>query len=716
MDSDAMSFTEDNYIVTDDSSIMSGSTNEKINDMSPRDIKGPMLKLLLTNARSLAPKYKSFLTNVEEREIDIAVVTESWLMDGAGLDEDVRDLELGSGIALVYKNRRAKQGQRRRTACGGVVIAYPTKKCKLKERKVGGNVFELVAAEGTVEGVPRKVVIYGIYVPPQTRKETISRLCSVISEDISKVKTKNKDPAIFLMGDFNRKDMRDAYSVHAGFWEVESANTRGNEKLDVVVTNVDSRWVQASVHPPLETDLGTKSDHGVVVVGAEIKSKKNFEWVKVRARKRTKKSTEAYVEELNGIDWTCLAGSTEEMVATFHGILDGLTNMHFPVQTFKRRSNSDPWMTNGIRRRLKKERRIFRIQGKTTSWKAHKKETLRRIAEKKHEFVESASEHGTAAFYRAVKHLSTKDGPQRFDIMSLFPHGDEMRAATEIRDYFGEVASGFEALGDAGATTTNFRTLTPHEVEVRIKKARKPKSGIPGDIPPDILMMCKASLSRPLAAIYNQILRHASWPSQWKKEYITVIPKTGKPENLGQCRNISCTNFWSKLLEGVLLDRLREEIPPDPMQFGGLPGCGAPHFLATVWDEVLSTLEDPDMAASLCSIDFSKAFNRMAHAECLDQLRQLGASEDVLKIIRSFLTDRAMVVTVGNATAEELHLRGGSPQGSILGSYLYCATTQQLGPGLVQEDGLSWSSLGNLGTPEATMMEGTPGTPPPFSR
>ena len=147
-------------------------------------------------------------------------------------------------------------------------------------------------------------------------------------------------------------------------------------------------------------------------------------------------------------------------------------------------------------------------------------------------------------------------------------------------------------------------------------------------------------------------------------------------DGLSDCRNISCTNFWSKLLESILLERLRSEVEPDPIQFGGLKGCGAPHFLAEVWDYLLNALEDPGNVVNLCSIDFSKAFNRMSHTECLAQLERLGASEASVKLVRSFLTGRIMKVKIGDEEVYDLHLRGGSPQGSLLGSYLYCATTQ----------------------------------------
>lgn len=121
------------------------------------------IKVLLTNARSLAPKFRSLLSNMEERDIDFSVITESWLTDGQGLDNDVQDLELGSNVGLIYKNRKAKRAKNRKTACGGVVIVFDKSRAQLRERKVQGNNFELVCAEGRVNGIENRVVVFGVF-------------------------------------------------------------------------------------------------------------------------------------------------------------------------------------------------------------------------------------------------------------------------------------------------------------------------------------------------------------------------------------------------------------------------------------------------------------------------------------------------------------------------------------------------------------------------
>ena len=116
------------YDVNDDNAFtLSTSTNASNKD---EDIN---MKLLVTNARSLAPKIRSFLEFFSEHEIDLAFVTESWLKDGQTLDRDIIDLEYGSGLQILYKNLPKKRATARKVG-GGVSIIYDKSKCSFRER------------------------------------------------------------------------------------------------------------------------------------------------------------------------------------------------------------------------------------------------------------------------------------------------------------------------------------------------------------------------------------------------------------------------------------------------------------------------------------------------------------------------------------------------------------------------------------------------------
>ena len=159
---------------------------------------------------------------------------------------------------------------------------------------------------------------------------------------------------------------------------------------------------------------------------------------------------------------------------------------------------------------------------------------------------------------------------------------------------------------------------------------------VPGDIPPKLVPQIATSIAPALCSIFNCVAGGSPWPTQWKTEFQTVIPKKASPESLNDCRNLSCTNFFSKVLESFVLERLLHEVPLSDRQFGGMKGCGTNHFLLTMWQNILEGLEEEQSAVSLMSIDFSKAFNRMSHQACLASLAQKKCSN---QSIRTYLDD-----------------------------------------------------------------------------
>ena len=93
---------------------------------------------------------------------------------------------------------------------------------------------------------------------------------------------------------------------------------------------------------------------------------------------------------------------------------------------------------------------------------------------------------------------------------------------------------------------------------------------------------------------------------------------------------------------------------------------------------ILRVIDQPETACALLSIDFSKAFNRMNHWTCLESLAELGALTESLTIIKSFLTGRSMQFKVNATLSTTRWVKGGSPQGTKLGNFLFIATINNI--------------------------------------
>ena len=107
-----------------------------------------------------------------------------------------------------------------------------------------------------------------------------------------------------------------------------------------------------------------------------------------------------------------------------------------------------------------------------------------------------------------------------------------------------------------------------------------------------------------------------------------------------------------------------------------MPGCRAEHQLVDMWESIHDGMEGGGRAAVQLRVDYEKAFNCMDHLVCLKQLEKLGANPGTISLVRAFLEERVMTITIGDHTAAPVKISRGSPQGSVLGCLLYCVKTQ----------------------------------------
>ena len=73
----------------------------------------------------------------------------------------------------------------------------------------------------------------------------------------------------------------------------------------------------------------------------------------------------------------------------------------------------------------------------------------------------------------------------------------------------------------------------------------------------------------------------------------------------------------------------------------------------------------------LASLDFSKAFDKLQPSIVIAKMRNYGINENILKLVKSFLSNRKQSVKVDSVISECIDIFVGAPQGTKLGPLLW---------------------------------------------
>ena len=639
------------------------------------------VRLLLTNARSLRPKVDSLSTAFSSLGLSVACITETWYRGGKELKEHINDFEGETGIRILHRSRDG----RARHSGGGVAVAFDTASCNLKTRclKHMPRKFKVMCVTGVAGKISRKVVIFVVYVQPTLKAAELEEMREALAVEVDAVTKAFKDPLVLVTGDFNHREFGAALNEVGDFDVLGTGPTRGESTIDLVYTNAVNAHVDTRVLPPLESIRGTTSDHRCVYTEVKFPPERNYVWTTQLRRTRDERREKAFAEDMLNRDWgplTC-AENVDVMVGILEEAISELTDRHFPLVRVRKRSNESPWITKKIRRLWKRKIRLYKKAGKSPAWWETERVLQESIADARTGFVEKMLEEGNngKSFYAATKKLSTAAATPQWSVRDLFPGLAPSAVCDEVLKFYGNISNMPAApLPPASGVSGGLEEFTLEKTVELLRGSKSTESRVTGDPLPHLIRRYPDAFAVPVAAIYNGVNRWGRWPAAWKTEHLTVIPKVPNPGGLAECRNISCTSAFSKVLEGVVMLKLRDELVPYQGQYGGRPKCGAEHMLIEIWEKVMEALDGGKNAAILLGVDYEKAFNRMEHAICLERLRLLGASEGSVALVRAFLQDRSMTITICDHQAAPIKIVRGSPQGSVLGCLLYCVTTQLL--------------------------------------
>ena len=550
----------------------------------------------------------------------------------------------------------------------------------------------------------KQIIACSFYSPPNKQKN--SKMSDHIVSTLHMLCSKYPESAIILGADRNSMDITPILNCGLKLRQIVNQNTRKDKILDILIMNTSSYYKTPVIAPPLLPDnpnTGKPSDHSVPVCIPHLDRHKpperNYRVVKYRPLPQS--GIDKFGRWIVSQSWDDIQSISNptQQAKHFENLLLQKLNSFCPEKELKISSKDKPFITAELKRIDRLCNREYCKRGKTHKYFELKKlfETKFKLASQKYlaRNVEALREAKPGHAFSVLKRLGARPGDTEGGTFTLPVHDREhlsaQQSAERIVQHFAAVSQEFPPLNVSSLPTRvrnkllsreNPPSITDYDVYNKVRAAKKPRSGIPNDLPKEIIQEFGPELASPLQMIMSNVFKSGEWPSHWKLEHVIPISKIPIPESEDDLRPISLTPFFSKVTEHFVVMWLLEFIGEklDFRQYGGLKGNSITHYIIEFINFILSCQDSHDQTAVMaCMVDFSKAFNRQNHNLLITKLSDMGVPGWLLKIVIAFLKDREMMVKYKGKLSSIKSLPGGGPQGTLLALLLFIVLINDIG-------------------------------------
>jgi hypothetical protein len=454
------------------------------------------------------------------------------------------------------------------------------------------------------------------------------------------------------------------------------------------------------------------SDHypvGITLTGSRTAFSQHVEGPRVTNELRRQVDSDGYLrfhQRISGADWSSVINSSDvdEAFHNFNAVLYEAYDESFPLRQRKvqQRKPYTSWFTRELRdlRRVV-DRAQRRYHFKRT---AEDKDVYHRwLAFYREKVAEARSNHFERLFHslkgRPAKLWGYVNGlcgrsKKKAEVPQKLNVGDEVLVESQavvdaLNDHFatigqkttsmleerGPIGDSLRSLWATGPNSFSLSTVEVHEMRVAVKGMKADLNGAQDGVPGRIILDFFENLTEPLAVVFNLSVANGRFPMGLKSTSVIPLYKgKGARDEPGNYRPISLVSFISKLFERLTKRQFEEYLDTleffSKNQFGFRKARSTELALAHIWAEVVSAAEDGECCLGAL-LDVAKAFDCIDRAHFLEMLRCLGCTDLTVSWFRSYLSQRRQTVRVGGLDSVQREVPIGTPQGSVLGPFIF---------------------------------------------
>lgn len=243
-----------------------------------------------------------------------------------------------------------------------------------------------------------------------------------------------------------------------------------------------------------------------------------------------------------------------------------------------------------------------------------------------------------------------------------------------LLNHFGKSRSNNCTLPSMLSNTFFFSPVTSDEVKSIVVSLKNKKSSGIDNISTKILKSAISSISEHLAHLINLSVTSGKFPCSLKAAMVIPIYKKNDPEDISNYRPISILSVFSKVTEKIVYNRIYEFLSKfkilSECQHGFRTGKSTQSAAVSLTEFIYSNLDAGKKVAGLF-FDLSRAFDSINFKFINSKLYNLGFRGIFLDWIDDYLSNRKILVRIGNCFSGEKNLNFGIPQGSVLGPLLF---------------------------------------------
>ncbi|XP_075150937.1 uncharacterized protein LOC142225047 [Haematobia irritans] len=552
--------------------------------------------------------------------VDVICVSETWFQPA------VSDNILALPNYNLFRADRVSHG-------GGVAI-YIKKgiKCKTLSKTDNGSRIEYLFVELNI-GRNKQILLGCIYRPHRNLD------CSDLIEVLEDISFKYED--IIIAGDFNCNIFTDNYISDSmqvlGLLPINTSlpthfTPTRSSLIDLIFTTFKDKvllYDQISAPCFSRHDLLFITYEASFVVPSPLFTYRDFKRINM----------ESLANRIDEINWNILYDyeHVDDQLAFLQENINSLFEEFVPLRTKLINSKQPAWFDNNIMQLIKERDTAYR------RWKRFKSDELYDLYKINRKRVSKEIESKKRDHFRR-KFQTAIDGKQKWKEIRNIGIGkrkhailndvdlNEMNAYFTYGNYIHRAKSKYNDMSFAAIENGfSFRCVTEAEVA---------------------------------------ILTKSTFPKDWKIAKIIPVPK-----KCNDYRPIAILPFLSKIMEKLMNNQMNTYLTENNLlckqQSGFRKKRSCITALLGVVEEIRQKL-DSNMVSFLVLLDHSKAFDTVDHNILLTKLRvYFHFSETACKLIYSYLSERAQLVSVGDKMSGLLSTSKGVPQGSILGPLLF---------------------------------------------